>query len=245
MNILVIGDSCKDVFIYGDCDRLAPEAPVPVIKPLNRKENPGMASNVVENLKKLGAKVNLITNKNSISKIRYMDERYNQMVLRVDENDSCDRININDDFMFYGPYDAVIISDYNKGFLEKEDIKFFSEKLKCPVFLDTKKYLGNWCHNIDFIKINHQEHQKNYERLPNYPELKEKLIVTKGKHGCEYKGKMYPTEEVPVKDVSGAGDTFIAGLVYEYVKSNNIEKAISFAQVCTTRVVQKIGVATV
>ena len=148
-------------------------------------------------------------------------------------------------FLFYGPYDAVIISDYNKGFLEKEDIKFFSEKLECPIFLDTKKYLGDWCHNIDFIKINHQEHQKNYERLPDYPELKEKLIVTKGKHGCEYKGKIYPTEEVPVKDVSGAGDTLIAGLVFEYVKSKDIEEAIDFAQICTTRVVQKIGVATV
>ena len=26
MNILVVGDSCKDIFIYGDIDRLAPEA---------------------------------------------------------------------------------------------------------------------------------------------------------------------------------------------------------------------------
>ena len=245
MKILVIGDSCKDIFIYGDCDRLAPEAPVPVIKPRHRKENPGMASNVVENLKKLGAKVNLITNKNGISKIRYMDERYNQMVLRVDENDSCDRININDDFMFYGPYDAAIISDYNKGFLTEEDIRFFSEKLECPVFLDTKKFLGDWCNNVDFIKINSQEHRKNFERLPNYPELEDKIIVTKGKYGCLYKNKTYPTEEVPVKDVSGAGDTFIAALVFKYIKSKDIEKSIDFAQECTTKVVQKTGVATI
>ena len=31
---------------------------------------------------------------------------------------------------------------------------------------------------------------------------------------------------------------------YEYVKSNNIEKAIRYAQECTTKVVQKTGVAT-
>ena len=50
---------------------------------------------------------------------------------------------------------------------------------------------------------------------------------------------------MPVKDVSGAGDTFISGLVYEYVKSGDIEKSIKFAQECTTIVVQKTGVATI
>ena len=60
-----------------------------------------------------------------------------------------------------------------------------------------------------------------------------------------YQGTSYPTKEVPVKDVSGAGDTFLAGLVFEYVKSYNIKKAIHFAQKCTTIVVQKTGVATI
>ena len=59
------------------------------------------------------------------------------------------------------------------------------------------------------------------------------------------KDKMFPTEEVPIKDVSGAGDTFLAGLVYEYMKTKNIEKSIKFAQKCTTKVVQKHGVSTI
>ena len=108
-----------------------------------------------------------------------------------------------------------------------------------------KKKLGDWCKDIDFIKINSLEHQKNYETIPKYPSLKEKLIITKGKYGCEYQGKLYSTQEVPVRDVSGAGDTFMAGLVVEYIKSKNIEKAIDFAQECTTEVVQKSGVAVV
>ena len=53
------------------------------------------------------------------------------------------------------------------------------------------------------------------------------------------------TEEVSVKDVSGAGDTFISGLVVEYVKTKDIKKAINFAQECTTKVVQQIGVVTI
>mgnify|MGYP003123970319 CR=1 FL=1 len=241
MRILVIGDSCTDVFVYGDIDRIAPEAPVPVIKPLYQKENPGMAANVVANLESLGAEVDLLTNDNGIRKIRYVDERYNQMVLRVDEHDKCNRY---DGVYETAGYDALIISDYNKGFLTEDDIAAFAERSKCPVFLDTKKFLGEWCEDIDFIKINTHEHEKNYELLPTYPELQDKLIVTRGRRGCEYKNKIYPTHEVPVKDVSGAGDTFMAGLVYEYVKSNNIEKAIRYAQECTTKVVQKTGVAT-
>ena len=49
MKVLVIGDSCEDVFIYGNCDRLAPAAPVPVFVETHRKSNKGMAGNVYEN----------------------------------------------------------------------------------------------------------------------------------------------------------------------------------------------------
>ncbi len=49
--ILVIGDSCIDIFKYGEVNRLAPEAPIPIIVPETEKSNPGMAGNVVENLK--------------------------------------------------------------------------------------------------------------------------------------------------------------------------------------------------
>ena len=59
------------------------------------------------------------------------------------------------------------------------------------------------------------------------------------------KETLFPVKEVPVKDVSGAGDTFIAGLVRGYLDTNSIEKAIDFAQKCTTLVVQKHGVSTV
>ena len=138
MKILVIGDSCKDIFIYGDIVRIAPEAPVPVIKPILRKENPGMASNVVANLEALGAEVDLITNEEEISKVRYVDKRYNQMVLRVDKNDKCKRYNGVYETV---DYDALVISDYNKGFLTEDDIAAFAERAECPVFLDTKKFL--------------------------------------------------------------------------------------------------------
>ena len=242
MKILVIGDSCIDKFIYCDIERICPEAPVPVLKPKKSKTNPGMASNVVENLKSLGAEVDILTNDNTIIKTRYVDTRSGQMVMRVDKNDKCTKYRGVYETV---DYDAIIISDYCKGFLTEVDIEAFAERATCPVFLDTKKQLGKWCENIDFIKINEFEHKKNFERLPNYPFILDKMIVTVGSKGCKYQDKIYPVPEVSVKDVSGAGDTFLAGLVIEYLKSNNIKKAIEFANKCATKVVQKRGVATI
>ena len=72
-----------------------------------------------------------------------------------------------------------------------------------------------------------------------------KLIVTLGSKGCKYIDDLFPVKEVSARDVSGAGDTFLAGLVTEYVKSNDIRKSIRFAQECTIKVVQKAGVETI
>ena len=73
----------------------------------------------------------------------------------------------------------------------------------------------------------------------------DKTIVTKGNEGCMFQDKIYPTQDVLVKDISGAGDTFLAGLVVQYLKTNDIIKSIEFAQICTTKVVQKHGVSVV
>ena len=66
MKILVIGDSCIDKFIYCEINRICPEAPVPILKPLYETTNEGMAGNVVANLKSLGAEVDLVTNPSQI-----------------------------------------------------------------------------------------------------------------------------------------------------------------------------------
>ena len=259
MNVLVIGDSCEDIFIYGDIERISPEAPVPVFKPTHEESNYGMAKNVANNVEALDMHTHTVTNKNSITKIRYVENRSGQMVLRVDEHDYCERVKENlleglKENKFKNPsfgftsqreyhYDSIIISDYCKGFLEESDIEHICKYNK-NVFVDTKKKLGEWIKDADFIKINELEYQKNHEVLSEN-EFEEKLIVTLGSKGCRYNGKDFLVKEVPVKDVSGAGDTFIAGLVRGYLDTNNIESAIEFAQKCTTYVVQQHGVATV
>ena len=256
MNILVIGDSCEDIFIYGDIERISPEAPVPVFKPTHEESNYGMAKNVANNVEALDMHTHTVTNKNSIVKKRYVENRSGQMVLRVDEHDYCDRIKIkklqgitNNKFTSYSltgnvdKIDAIIISDYCKGFLEESDIEHICKYNK-NVFVDTKKKLGEWIKDADYIKINELEYKKNHELLSD-DGFKDKLIVTLGSKGCRYNGKEFPVKEVPVKDVSGAGDTFLAGLVRGYLDTNNIYEAIKFAQKCTNIVIQKNGVSIV
>ena len=57
--ILVVGDFMVDEYIYGEVERISPEAPVPVVLEKRRVLFPGGAGNVVCNLHKLGAQVYL------------------------------------------------------------------------------------------------------------------------------------------------------------------------------------------
>ena len=91
MKILVIGDSCKDVHIYGKSERLCPDAPVPIFIPLFTKTNRGMAGNVYNNLKSLGMDCDLITNDREITKTRYVEEKTNYIIIRVDSGEEKNR----------------------------------------------------------------------------------------------------------------------------------------------------------
>ena len=79
--VLVIGDSCEDMFRYGTCDRINPEAPVPIMKPTRTTGNGGMAINVFENLKAFGIDCDIVTNDIRPVKTRFVDEISNQMLL--------------------------------------------------------------------------------------------------------------------------------------------------------------------
>lgn len=244
MKILVIGDSCRDVFVYGSVSRICPEAPVPVFNPISVVSNDGMAGNVVANLKSLGADVDLITNQETVIKKRIVDKKSNQMIVRIDEGDSVKNAFDIDDVDF-DKYSCVVISDYNKGFLKESDI-FDISLLAKVCFLDTKKVLGQFAYQCKYIKINESEWNNCERSGQKYDEWKRGLIITMSEKGAKYNDEMIPVEnEVECRDVSGAGDTFLAGLVYEYVNSFDIIKAIKFANLCASKVVTKKGVSVI
>ena len=55
--IMLLGDVMVDEYIYGDADRLSPEAPVPVVQERSREHRTGGAGNVAAGLAALGATV--------------------------------------------------------------------------------------------------------------------------------------------------------------------------------------------
>jgi bifunctional ADP-heptose synthase (sugar kinase/adenylyltransferase) len=241
MKILVIGDSCQDVFIYGKCERLSPDAPVPVMIPMRTKKMGGMALNVYENIKSLGIDANIVTNKKKITKTRYIDEVSNQQILRVDsEKNGYDRINEIGKIDFK-VYDAVIISDYNKGFLHYDDIEYICNNHEL-VFIDTKKIINEKFKNCKFIKINEKEFTDNMKQSNYLNSILEKLIITLGSKGTKHKEKIYPVQKVEIKDMVGAGDTFISVFTYKFILTNSIVESIRFANECATIIVQHKGV---
>jgi D-beta-D-heptose 7-phosphate kinase/D-beta-D-heptose 1-phosphate adenosyltransferase len=242
--ILLIGEQCDDIFIYGDTPRLSPEGPAPVFIPKREVYNGGMGMNVMGNLMALGVDVDFEHQQSSITKTRHIHESSNTLLLRIDEELNIDNIGDRLPKLDFWEYPMVVVSDYNKGFLTEEDIAYIG--FKHPnVICDTKKKLGDWCKDLRFIKLNRSEFENNKEFIEQNDWILEKLIITLDKDGCMYKGTMYPTERVEIMDISGAGDTFVAGFVKEFLDSEDIPKSIQFGNRCSAQVVQKRGVTTI
>ncbi len=216
--ILVIGDTCIDEYKYGDVDRLSPEAPVPVIKHLTTDRRAGMAANVVKNIETFGCKVISVLGEESI-KTRIIDNRSKQHIVRIDNDvisDPCKLSQLKD-----LKVDAIVISDYNKGFITYNFIDALKEIYDGPIFVDTKKQdliFFDGC----YVKINEHESNAAKSKCSN-------LIVTLGEKGAVYKNTHYPAEKVDAVDVCGAGDTFLAALCFKFLESKSIETAILFA----------------
>jgi len=198
-----------------------------------------MSSNVAENLKSLGISVTHLKNQTNIEKHRFIDSSYNQQMFRYDSGD-CNKV----DECSLGEirqhtdetFDVIVISDYDKGFVGKKTVDFVKMHFSgIPIFVDTKKkdismYQG--C----YVKINEKEYHSLYEK----PERCH-FIVTLGSGGATYSGKVFPTRKVDVFDVVGAGDVFLSGLVYGFMKYHEMERAIGIANHLASISVTKQG----
>jgi bifunctional ADP-heptose synthase (sugar kinase/adenylyltransferase) len=241
--IVVIGELCHDVFVYGECKRLSPEAPVPVFNPIHSVENLGMAGNVVANITAIepDVKISFYHSLEKITKTRYVDKKTNHLFLRVDDEPHVNRIMMSEALIAdIKEADAVVISDYNKGFLSEDDL-FEISKLARFAIVDTKKRM-NPIHlsHFNFIKINEHEASQGVA-----DELKEKTIITLGPKGAMYIDVIYPSPHPKETiDVSGAGDTFLAGFVTKYLETQDVNISITFANKMSAIVVSKRGVAT-
>ena len=249
LKILVIGETCADKFVYCKTNRLSPEAPVPVIIPIKSTENPGMAGNTERNLGSIGKEFLNNTNLQILSfygdlgteKVRYIDEESNHMFLRVDSNnEKYDPLFLNNFHLkCIKEQDIVIISDYNKGFLNETTLEQIAENSKFSI-IDTKRKLSKEIADLfTFIKLNEEEYNKNFHLDPK------NIIITKGKNGAEWKEINFPANNPQdTIDVSGAGDTFTAAFAIGWWIYKNAPDAIKFANQMASLVVSKKGVVT-
>lgn len=170
-----------------------------------------------------------------LTKERITNNKTKKQIVRIDnrlnfQQNVVDRFKKALSHVVVDNFDCIVISDYAKGCVGW----FVVDKLKglgCPIFVDTKqKDLSMW-KDLDnvFVKINWKEFQEaqHTNQIRN-------LIVTHGEkpvHLRKYGQLVKQFEVKPVEDpnVIGAGDVFLSGLVVEYLKSENIEKAIGFA----------------
>lgn len=167
-NILVIGDAMLDQYWHGDCQRISPEAPVPIVKITNEEFRAGGAANVALNIAKLGVKTTLIAAAGddpakdklveildiadihsiyldvgapTINKLRVLGQE--QQLLRCDREVikavPSEKIIEAIDNLADEP-DLVILSDYAKGMLlePRPIIEYFNSK-NIKVLVDPKK----------------------------------------------------------------------------------------------------------
>ena len=228
--ILLIGDNCTDVYQYGTVDRISPEAPVPVFKFSHEESRPGMAGNVYNNLVALGCNVYAVYGDTS-TKTRLIDTRSKQQIVRIDND-----VHSSSAAITYklDNYDAIVISDYNKGTVSYELIESLRKDYRGPIFVDTKKTDLARLEGC-VVKINSLEFSQIKTKCSN-------MIVTLGPDGAECNGQRFSAPRVEVSDVCGAGDTFLSALTYCYVNTGSIEQAIKFAVKASAVTVQHLGV---
>lgn len=229
MHILVIGDACIDEYRFGTIDRVNPESTAPLLNYHTKEERLGMAHNVANNLRVLGADVTLSVPRELSRKIRYIDKRTGTHLLRIDHDVQCEPYIPTQ----YHKYDAIVISDYDKGYLTTEAIRTIRNNFAGLMYMDTKKTDLDKFNGIK-LKINDLEYRRAVSLNDDY-------VVTHGAKGCSYKGDNYPAEQIEVVDVCGAGDVFLASMVYVHLTTDDMGRALVYANRLAATSCTKLG----
>ena len=143
-----------------------------------------------------------------MKKTRFIDTKSRQQIVRVDSEPdvkSCIHLSCRWHYL-HDTYDAIIISDYNKGFIS--DTKTISNIAgrypNTKVFVDTKKTKLP----TEFSNVIYKINKKEFEALdPGNIPNGENMIVTLGDEGAVWNKKKFPCNDlVRTFDVTGAGD---------------------------------------
>ena len=199
--ILVIGDLIIDKYLWGECERISPEAPVQVVNIINENTVLGGAGNVVNNLKSLGAKVDIISvigdckTSNNLKKLldeigvstKYLIKQENritpkksriiashQQVVRYD-HESLDEIDLTSQGLIINVLNNII-KDYEIILLSDYGKGILTENLTQLVIKSAKK------HNIKVLAdpkgLNYSKYKGSFLLTPNKKEASEASRIT-------------------------------------------------------------------
>lgn len=205
---LIIGDTIIDEYVFGHATRLCPEGPVPVIVPERTETRGGGARLVANQLEALVGADNVMYLSGSQSKKKRIFAD-NRLICRLDE----DSYAVDEDFetfvLGYLPkFDMLVISDYGKGAFTAGSANEILNTAKVPVLVDAKNNF-EWYGDAFAVFPNEHEVITHYYGIQIHGQPK--IIQKLGPRGCSVNNQMVPLDkEHDVRDVTGAGDVFLA-----------------------------------
>ena len=288
--ILTVGDAMLDRYWHGETTRVSAEAPIPVIDVGEIEDRPGGAANVALNVATLGAASSLIAatgrdemsdilqaklqssgidcrfiiaeDKPTITKVRLVSR--NQQMLRADFEEMFDVTPglLLDAMKAVSDYDAIIVSDYDKGTLnEPESLISYARSLGKPTLVDPKfksfeRYRGATLIKPNTLELRHAVGNwvEEAEMLAKCRQLMtsfgfDSMLVTRASEGMTLIQKdtehHFPARTREVYDTSGAGDTVIAVLAAGLASGQTLPDAVALSHVAAGIVVSHFGVTSV
>ncbi|MCZ6794982.1 MAG: bifunctional heptose 7-phosphate kinase/heptose 1-phosphate adenyltransferase [Planctomycetota bacterium] len=300
--IAVLGDLMFDEYVWGEVERISPEAPIPVLRVSRRQYRAGGAGSVIVNLARLGAKVSVFSllgrdaageqvaelfrqegcdlsgllfedARRTTVKSRHMgfvqqSHRAVQQMLRVDEEE---RQPIPGEMIERllerlrerrGEFDALLVSDYNKGLIDEELLRGVMDACAgTPVLIDParlddySRYRGAY-----LICPNRFEAERatgiSCRRLSDCSAAGARLVellgaravaITLDREGillcpAGAPARPFPTRARKVADVTGAGDMVLSILGWVVAGGGSLERAVELANVAAGIEVRHLGV---
>jgi bifunctional ADP-heptose synthase (sugar kinase/adenylyltransferase) len=216
--VLVLGDLITDKYRMCTATRLCPEGPVPVMVEQTAKLSGGGAGLVVRQLDELMGVENVfwMYGSESVKERIFADDR---LMLRIDRDSTW--VISGDEYKLgifahlgQNKFDAVIVSDYNKGAFTYDLGHWLVHKvneLGIPLFVDAKNTWSSYCGAFAMFP-NKDEAKDTYEFVAKHS------IQKLGAEGCRVDGVDFPQSRPhAVRDVTGAGDVFLAAFVAQYL----------------------------
>lgn len=294
IKVLVIGDAMLDRYIIGKVSRISPEAPVPVLEIQKEELKGGGASNVFLNLKALGSKpfllsvigndlegkelkrilgekgVFLIEDPTRPTTVKTRVIAHHQQVVRMDRENPAKISDMIVEKMLKSvnleEFDAILISDYNKGVISENlmlEIFKLSKKMDTKIFVDPKVENVPLYKNVTLISPNHGEAERiagikmkqDEDFIRGAKKIKEMLncdyvVITRGEEGMTFLNERnesghLPTKAKEVYDVTGAGDTVISILALSLLSQASLSEACELANYGASVAVSRLGTTAV